>query len=200
MSNNLIVTQGLGSAGGAIALSVLSFTPNPGSLVIVFSDLVSLTGDAASSANWSITPGIGLNPITINSVSVVGNTVTVNTSEHQTGSYTLNYPQGIVSYLDGSPFVGPFTHVYSNVGVIPFLTMVRGVDARALDVVFSEAVNLQDALTPSNYTITGPSTVTVTSVEKQTDQAFRLNTTVQVRNGSYVLQASNIRDLAGNAI
>lgn len=198
--NNLIVTQGLGNAGGAIALSVLSFTPNPGSLVIVFSDLVALTGDAASSTNWSITPGIGLNPITINSVVVVGNTVTVNTSEHQTGSYTLNYPQGIVSYLDGSPFIGPFTHVYSNVGVVPFLTMVRGVDARAIDVVFSEAVNLQDALTPGNYSITGASTVTVTSVEKQTDQAFRLNTTVQVRSGSYTLQASNIRDLAGNVI
>lgn len=200
MAQNLLITQGLGAASGGVSFLVLSFTPAPTLLTIQFSSKVSLTGDSADISNWVITPDFGVGPVTINSINVVNDIITITTSEHQTGGYTLFYPQGIVDFYTNDPFVGPFSQAYSGAGNAPYLTMVRGVDARAIDVVFSEAVLETDALNPANYVIIGPGSVVATSVEKQTDQAYRINTTVQDKLFVYTLQASNIHDLAGNLI
>ncbi len=196
---NLLITEGLGSV--ELGLVLLSLTPAETSLTLVFESDVILTGDALDPAEWTITPGSGVSPVTVTGVSVVDATVTLTTTEHQDGgAYTLNLPNGIVSAIDGGPFLGPFFVAYTGVGGLPYLIMVKGVDARALDVVFNEAVREDDATTPENYVVIGPNNVTVVAAEKVTDINYRLITTEQDRSASYTLEVYNVRDLADNEL
>lgn len=84
--------------------------------------------------------------------------------------------------------------------VPPTVLLARAVDARHVDVTFSEPVVASEALIPANYAITGGAGLTVSAVQKLTSVAFRLTTSAQVAGFSYLLTASNIHDLAGNLI
>lgn len=80
----------------------------------------------------------------------------------------------------------------------PFLVLVRGVDARTLEIWLSEPVVESEITNPANFAVVGPGSVSVLSVEKLAGQSYRLKTTEQARNASYTLQISNVHDLAGN--
>lgn len=196
-----MITEGLGGSSGA--LTYIAVTPDAESVSIEFSDTIALAGTSEEVSSWSVDEGVGAAPVNVLAVTLSGDgrTVTLTTTEHQVGGeYTLVFPRDIVSDADGTLFSGPYTHDYLGVGELPFITMVKGVDARAIDIVFSEAVLEADALDPANYTVIGPNSVTVTSVAKQTSQSFRLYTTPQDRNESYTIEVRNVRDLANNEI
>lgn len=199
MPGNLIITQGYGATIGG-ALTLVNLTPAATQLVLTFSVNIALTGNALDPTNWSITPGSGSSPVTVNSLSVAGATLTINTTEHTNGTpYTLVFPQGVVSTSSAAPFIGPFTQAYTGVGVLPTLQAVQSIDARSVEAVFNEAVVPADALNPANWAITGDSVVAVVSVAQMTAASFRLSTTAHEPSSNYTLTASNIRDLAGNS-
>lgn len=82
----------------------------------------------------------------------------------------------------------------------PTLFMVRVVDARHLEVTFSEAVVTAEALNTANWLITGGAGLAVQSVAQVTSSVYTLTTAAQVPGTSYTLTASNIHDLNGNLI
>lgn len=82
----------------------------------------------------------------------------------------------------------------------PTLALARAVDARIVEVIFSEDVVESEALNPLNYTITGGGGLAVNGVTKVTASIYRLITARQTVGASYTVQASNIHDLAGNLI
>ena len=84
--------------------------------------------------------------------------------------------------------------------VPPTLLLARAVDARTVDVIFSEPVVVSEALVPTNYVITGGAGLTVSAVQQISVDTFRLTTSKQVVGQSYLVTASNIHDLAGNLI
>lgn len=194
---SLLVTQGLGSSG--LMLSTLTLTPGVYSLAVQFSSAVILTGDAADFANWVIAPTAGARAVSVLSLEVDDDTVTLTTTEHgDNGEYELTFPSGIFDDDEGAPFAGPFTQEYTGVGTPPTIMNAYSIDARTMDVVFSETVREDDATTITNYAIVGPSTVLVTKAEKVTDVVYRLTTTPMERTESYDVEVENIRDLALN--
>lgn len=199
MSGNLLVTEGLGATGLPVVL--VSLVPAAQSLVLTFETNVVLTGESAQFNTWSISTS-GPTPVVVTGVSYVGNTVTIQTSEHQLGaSYVLHIPQGIFEPDgEGRPFVGPFEQPYTGVGASPSILMVKGVDARTVEIVFSEKVNPVDATTATNYTFAGPGAVSTISAERITDLTYRIKTTAQNRNASYTLTIQNVRDMANNPL
>lgn len=80
----------------------------------------------------------------------------------------------------------------------PTLLFARAVDARTVDVTFSEPVVASEALLVANYAINNG--LTVESVTQLTADSFRLRTSLQTAGTSYLVTASNIHDLAGNLI
>jgi len=200
VSGNLLVTEGLGATGLPVVL--LSLAPAAQQLVLTFETNIGLTGESLDASKWTVTAGSGITAVSVSGVSAIGNVITLQTTEHQLGgAYTLHIPQGIFeSDGEGRPFIGPFDQNYTGVGVQPTLLMVKGVDSRTIEVVFSEKVNAADAVNTSNYVVTGPSTVLVTSVTRITDLTYRVKTTAQNRAASYTLTVSNVRDMANNPL
>lgn len=82
----------------------------------------------------------------------------------------------------------------------PTLLLVRTVDARIVEVVFSEDVVASEALNPANYVITGAGGLAVNGVTQLSASIYRLSTARQTVGASYNVTASNIHDLAGNLI
>jgi hypothetical protein len=198
---------GGGSSIGSIELSlnitaprVMNITPAATSVVIEFDDNLALVSDAATASKWKI-ESAGNPAVAVTGISVNGKFVTLTTTEHKQGaSYTLTIPFYILRLVDGAIMPIGYTQSYTGVGVVPTLVAARGVDARTIEVTFSEPVMESDALTASNYTITAGGSVTVLSVTKVTDITYRLTTTEQARNNAYTIQVSNVRDKAGNPV
>lgn len=82
----------------------------------------------------------------------------------------------------------------------PALAIARSVDARMVEVVFTENVVESEAMNPLNYLITGAGGLAVNGVVKVSGSIYRLVTARQTVGASYSVQASNIHDLAGNLI
>lgn len=82
----------------------------------------------------------------------------------------------------------------------PILLFARPVEATTVDLTFSEPVVVSEALVETNYVITGGAGLTVTAVQQISGTVFRLTTSPQVPGQTYLVTASNIHDLNGNAI
>lgn len=80
----------------------------------------------------------------------------------------------------------------------PIFVLARSVDARTVDVFFSEAVQPEDAMNTANYSISP--TLTIKSIQQITPRQFRLTTSNQSSGQDYTITASNIHDLSGNVI
>jgi hypothetical protein len=86
-------------------------------------------------------------------------------------------------------------------GILPSVASVRSsVDFTAVYVSFSEPVNLDTAVLPGNYTITGGAGVTVNNVKVLDPSTLQLVTSVQDPATDYTLGVSKVEDVAGNAI
>lgn len=87
---------------------------------------------------------------------------------------------------------GSFTGIVAPI-VPADILIVRTVDARTLEIIFTEPVVVSDALVPGNYSIS-PS-LTVKSVEYVSPTVYRLTTAKQTVGQSYSVTISNITDL-----
>jgi hypothetical protein len=200
----LITTMGLGQWGASdCALSYLAplLAENNGSYVdIIFNANVAISGPAADYTNWDITENSIYADPSISAVEVVsGNRVRLTISEQTAlGTYTIQIPTLGVTTDTGSPLVGPFSIDFLGIGVGPDVAMAKALDARTLEVIFTEAVREDDATTVSNYSIAPP--LTVSAAVKVTDLVYRLTTSKQTYGTVYTVTISNIRDLANNPI
>lgn len=197
--SNLLITEGLGAED--LPFVIISLVAEPTQLILTFETEVILTGEALEPSKWHIEVPAGARPVTVTGVSVLLNVLTITTTEHQQGiNYVLHLPIGIVDGSAGRPYAGAYDLQYVGAGVLPYLITVKGIDARTLDIVFSEAVREDDATNPDNYVIVGPRNVNVISAMKITDLTYRLKTSAMERDANYTVQAFNIRDIANNPI
>lgn len=193
---SLLITEGLGTESPNKVLAVDSLV---GQLVVHLNAAGVLTGDSLNPAKWVITGGGAA--MTVTAVMIVGGDITLTTTEATNGaSYVLLIPQGIVDAFTGYPCIGPFVWAFGGAGSVPTLVFARAIDARLLEIIFSEAVVVAEALNAANYLITGGGGLTVSTPTQVTDTTFRLVTTQQTPGQLYTVQASNIHDLFGNLI
>ncbi len=135
--------------------------------------------------------------IVINAVNVTGDAIVLSTTEMSHGStYTLVMPNTTIANTEGVVYLGPFTENFTGFGVSPTILITQVIDARTIDVVFSEPVNKYDALNETNYSVNNG--LTVVSVAQLSASIFRLTTSKQAVGTSYTVTASNIRDNQGN--
>jgi hypothetical protein len=80
----------------------------------------------------------------------------------------------------------------------PYIASCQSVDARTLDVIFSEVVVESEALVISNYIITP--TLTVSAIQKLDSVSYRLTTSKQTELLPYTITAIGIHDLNGNLV
>lgn len=173
-------------------LSLLSVVSNNNQITLTFNRTPVLTGIGLLPSGWSISP-----TLTILSVSVIGNTIVLNTTEQIDGiSYDLIAPSGSISTVEGLVWTGPFDLSFTGSGANPTIINIYVIDARTIDVSYSEAVYPPDALTKENYTINNG--LIVYAVEKISETTYRLITSKQAVGVTYLVTVSNVRDLNGN--
>lgn len=177
--------------GGSLPINLLSTTGSNKLVTLSFDATPVLTGNSLLPNNWTTSP-----ELSISNATVVGDSILLTTSEQTTGKlYTLNVPSGISSQ-DGLLWIGPFTQTFTGVGQGPSILNIYCIDARTIDVSFSEEVYEPDALTKENYSINNG--LQVFKVVKVSKTTYRLTTSKQAVGTSYTVTASNIRDIYGN--
>lgn len=174
--------------------------PNPNLLTITNTDsTITLTFDinvylgclASHIANWSITSPAGgqIIPVTISSVVANNTTVTLSVSEQTIGIvYTLNIPADIAS-LGGAIFLGPYAQTFTGAGTAPVINYSKSIDARIMEIGYSEAMDVNSALNPANYSISP--TLSVTGVTQISPYVYWLHTARQVTGTSYTVTINN---------
>ncbi len=184
-----------------INLTIDSITINPTSIIITFSDDISLAGDATIPGNWVITPSGGAVAVTVIGLSVVGADLTLTTTEATIGgSYSLGIPIGVYRTIDGYPLLPPYAQAYTGEGTAPTVSQIVVLnDARTFDVVFSESVLTAEALLKANYGVSP--LLTVDTVTKVQDNRYTITTLeAQIPGQLYTVTVSNVHDLYGNLI
>jgi hypothetical protein len=124
-----------------------------------------------------------------------------------TNNYTVTAP-GTLTDLAGNVITGTLSRSFNGRGTRPFVHDVVSKEETIgkVKVFFSEtvkqvsALNANDALRPANYSISGPTPVTVLSVAALTASAVELTVTGQAAGKDYTLTIANVEDLANNAI
>lgn len=205
-ANTLLVTEGYGGLGESViptckALQVIKLENFGHYLIATFNRPVTVAGPALLPISWSIevvTPDavdVVISAITQTEV----NQVKINISEQTDGAtYKLNVPYvGIVDNV-GNVVQPPYSVEFLGIGVAVTVVLTRSIDARTLEVIFSEAVVPEDALTLSNYYVVP--TLQILAAAKSTDSIYQLTTSRQDELQSYTITIENIRDLANNSI
>lgn len=193
-----IKSDGAAAALRSMTLDAVSH-PTQSSLILTFSDNVVLQGPALDPANWTIAgPGLGVTCTAVSAPSDQKNVTLTITDQTQGGAYTVTVPSTGISGPSALNFSGPFTMNFTGIGVAPSIVMARSVDARTMEVIFSEPVLESDALNPTNYTITNG--LKALSVSKVTPVIYRLTTSKQAVGTAYNVTVSEVRDLQGNEI
>lgn len=191
--------------GASLATEVLGVAPSIASVTMVDSDTlritfstdVTLTGESENASNWVLTPDNQYDAAaSVLGMSVNGATVDLVVTEHTNGQgYSLSIPAGIADSVAGNLFIGPFAETYTAVGIPPAILQTRTVDARTIEIIFSEAVNEGDALYQGNYSIDNG--LTVLSVAKVSPFIYRLSTSKQTIGVTYTVTVTGVRDLSG---
>jgi hypothetical protein len=198
-----LVTLGLGdtSGGGGTPISISSVVGASNLATVNCAGATPvLIGGALDKSNWVITNNSSGDHLMVGTVTVVGDTIELITSEQVNGAtYIVNIPTtGIISLTDGTACIGPFTPTFTGVGTNPAILMIQSVDARHVNVLFNVPVNNLDALNTNNYV--GDNGLTITASTKLSDSIFQLTTSRQVVGTAYTITASNIRDFSGNYV
>lgn len=191
---SLLITKGLGSAVDVNGLLLSSVTNSGTYLDLLFNMVLNVSSNVLEVGSWAITAGGIVSPVQISAVSTPSlKTIRVAISEQTNGAtYTLHLPKVGILALDDTAYNGPFEANFVGVGAGPFVTMVRSIDARTLEIFFNEPVDEGDALNPSNYSISGG--LQVTAVSKLTPIQYQITTSKQTENVNYTVTVSNVRD------
>ncbi len=198
----LLISQGLGSDSSPIGeFRLTSISSSIDLLTLSFTEALSLSGPAADFSSYFITGEILYPEPLITSLTVVGGTLLLGiTEQHDGGSYTLNIPVSGFNSVFGDPYLSSYTPGFTGVGVSPALLMSRQIDARTIEVIFSERINVLSGQNSQNYSISGG--VKVFSAVQVSPIIYRLTTSrIDVNTSdTYTLTVSNIVDEEGNPI
>lgn len=192
----LLLTLGLGEVTGSAF--VLQTVVSSGTFITATfaADLV-LAGDALDPTKWIITGGD--DPVTVTGISYLNNTVILDsTAQRSDVVYTLELPATGIRSATDDPFYGPYTMTFQGYNTPPTVLMARSLDARLLEVIFSEAVSEGDALDSANYSIDNG--LLVISSSRVTPSVYHLVTSRQTTGVVYTVTVSNIRDTGGEPI
>lgn len=161
-----------------------------------------LTSNAAIYSNWAITGGT---IITVNSVTVVGNSIEISFSGVFDGNdYTVMLPSGITADSGVSgfpyPYLGPTSIAIETSGITSNITLLTTTPfANGVVVQFSDNISLlPTGSLASNWVITGPTVVTVNSVTALADE-ITINSSEMLAGQNYtlVIPGSFISDPSG---
>lgn len=181
------------AGGGSLTFVSASSTANV--VTLTFSGTPYLVGDAQFPSKWIVSDVAG-NLLTINSVNVVGSTIVINTSAQKTGTvYTVVFP-ATISSSGGTILATPASATFTGSGISPTIQIVKVVDTRLIDVVFSNPMSI-DALNSNLYSVSGG--LRVFSVKQLSQSIYRLTTDPQVPGTSYTVTATGIKDIYGNS-
>jgi hypothetical protein len=197
----MLITTGMGTAGSAqfpacLALQVLDVTNLGPALIATFSNNLVVSGPGLDPTKYVFT---GPTQIAATLIEIVppGHLLKIHiTEQQQGGNYTVTLPEQGIMDVNGNLINGPFTSPFIGIGSPVTVQIVKSIDQRTLEIVFSEAVLEADAIIPANYSITP--TLTVQKAERITDFHYRLTTSSQTFNTTYAVTISNIRDIHGN--
>lgn len=202
LTSGLVVTQGFGGISAPPSGFVLASIISSGTLLtLTFSEALALNSDAALFSNYLVTGEFAYPEPLITGLTVIGSTLLLDiTEQHEGGAYTLHIPPLGFDSVGSDPYLSTYTPPFTGVGVNPGLLMSRMVDARTLEVIYTEAVNYLDAQNSQNYAISGG--IQVFSAVQMTPIIYRLTTSRMDVNTSdtYTVTVSNIHDLEGNLI
>lgn len=174
----------------------VSTTVYPNRVDLTFSGNTLLLGDVADYTQYSITGGTV--PVTVTSIEAVGAILRVHTTEPKHGeSLTLTIPTMTLKDTSLNIYYGPFSFVYTSVGVAPYIALAASLGGHSLKVIYSEPVVAADALDIANYSIPG---LTVLGAAYETDSVYILTTSLQTPGTSYTVTVTNVRDLKNNPV
>jgi len=191
----LLVTKGMGKGGsGLLAFLSTGITPAETQLIVQLNNDGVISGPAASPSGYTITVSGPGNQVTVTGVSISGDQLTLHTTPHTPGaSYTLHMPTlGLVS-TDARVYQGDFEIEYTGPAAPAIVQLVRSLDARTIEVVFSRAVNQQQAEDITNYSISP--TLVLHQSNRVSDFHYRLITEQQVLGQTYNVTVTNVGGL-----
>lgn len=200
--SGMLITQGLGSPGApdvaaCHALRLYAIEPTPTLLTVIFSNVIDPGPATLDPKNWVITPTTGT-PVKVSAVAVEDHRVFLTVNEQTIGAiYTLTTPTGS-DLIDqfGNPMGGSNQMNFTGTGITPMFGFARALDARRLEVIFSEAMQAAAASNPANYEITPP--IAVKSVKIIAPSVVELTTAKMAFGVTYTVALHNMKDPADN--
>jgi hypothetical protein len=202
----LLSTMGLGDPGGSYvppgtAFLMSSVRSYYSYLIATFNMSLVADGPGLRPSAWSLTytDPTGAEVI-ISLIEPYGsNAIKLYVSE-QTDRvlYTLRAPEVGITSTTRLALNAPYYKTFYGSGTSPNVVASKSIDARHIDVFFTENVMDEDASDITNYSIAP--TLTIHESVKITDSVYRLTTSKQTELVDYTVTVSNIRDLAHNPI
>lgn len=193
-------TRGYLESGGMPSPSIsLTTTPNPNTIILTWNQIVSLTTFGSLATSYVIVPPVGHSPITVIGVLLLDPThLQLTTTDQENGeSYQLNVSQGVVE--NGGSKVNFATAVFFTGNNVPLtVSSYNLINSTNLTITYSRVVDFSTAIIPGNYVFV-PSLV-VNSVERVTDNIYRIHTVRMQPNTTYDLTISGVRALDGSLI
>jgi len=201
---------GLGGDPTVSGASAIGFTK----VRVSFSEPMESNAALVLAGNYTITEDVGSAARTVLSVAAeaVSNPNYVDlTLDGEMTIGTANYEVQVANVEDpGGNVIDPAgdSADFDGAGDRPSLVSVVSAEETItkVRVTFSEAVkqvsalNSDDALNPSNYGITGSSSVSVVSVASVSSSLVELTVSGQIAGGNYDLAVTSVEDLVGNAV
>lgn len=189
---NLLLTQGL----GAMEFQVLDAQSFGLYIDVEFNAVLApLSGPALLPSSYVIT-GPSVVQVGFLEVLPAGHTIRLHVPDQLSAQpYILTLPQQGILDANGNALTS-FIVNFSGQSVPTTLQIVKSVDERTIDIVFSEAVLEEDASNPANYSISPA--LAVTKATRITDFNYRLTTAPQTIGVTYDVTISGIRDIQGN--
>jgi len=163
-------------------------------LVIVFSEALN-SSTAQNKNNYSISNGVS-----VSSAVLSGTQVTLTTSAHIPGAYTVTVIN--VTDLAGNiinPLYKTANYISAIDNVRPYFTRLTMTSSTSITVNFSEKLDPVKAKNRNNYSINYNRTI-YSVVLLPDSMSVKLNTSYHMQNKDYTLTISNITDRAGNII
>lgn len=203
----LLSTMGYGSAGlpeegTCLGVRLLSVVNYGAYLLLAFSNHLAPSSNVFEPESWSIRAGQE-GDLKIPEVKAVSqpesNALKVELAEQSLDkAYYVILPRIGILDASGNHFDGPFEGYFVGFGEGPRILIVRSIDETTINVIFTEEVNVGDALTPTNYTVSDG--IEVHSVARVTNSSYLLTTSKQNVSHLYAIEIQNIRDTTGNLV
>lgn len=193
---------------GGVAPNLPTFTAAlvSGQIVLTFSRAILDTALLRTAANYTITPPAG-SPVPSVTAFIVGSSLVTLTLDSETvngGSYSVALAQNTARAADTGEGNAAGSASFTGSSTAPTVLSAAPQSQTTVKVTFSKAVrqvsaaNSDDALKPANYSIPGLTPVSVATINSSA--VLLTHTPAETAGQSYTLTASNIKDLAGNAI